>query len=198
MKIIALFNISFEHNIKADMFVRDSILRLRICFLGGSDISFEICKWPEAIDQYSPDRNEWKTRKRSDVVYTDKKSKAFPPIIVEIQNGVNENFIHRLTGYCLNTTAKHWAKPITVVFCIQHTTRELLHYFLRSKNKYYVIALEMTTVHTICMLFRIVKKLSDTNVSAMDTLSNDYGNVCEESTAYLKEILEAHKNDGID
>ncbi|KAI9269215.1 hypothetical protein BDA99DRAFT_345703 [Phascolomyces articulosus] len=80
----------------------------------------------EAFDQYLPGRTEWKPAKRSYAVYTTNKSKALPPIIIKVQNTVEERFICRLNEYCLNATTEFHKKPVVFVFSIKSTNKEVV------------------------------------------------------------------------
>ncbi|KAG2222407.1 hypothetical protein INT45_009419, partial [Circinella minor] len=236
---ILLFKLDHHHRPGSDLMSKWVLLDPAVI-----NLIVETVVGPEAVDEYSPDRTEWKTGKRPDVVYTAKKSKKLPPIVVEIQNGVDEPFICRLTQYCLNATAEHYWKPIAVVFCIRSTSNRVLSnahaskknqfmlrvpsypwakdcfllngysikQFIHENNLHPLVALTLFPTEqkqtlrdcprnndtTIQMLYRIAMNASDTQGSALSELSNDYNDVCKESTMYLNEVLEAMKKEEFD
>lgn len=57
--------------------------------------------------------------KRSDIVYAVKSYEIkYPPIIIEVQQTVNEQFIHRAISYCLSAYDKYKVNPIVLVFSL--------------------------------------------------------------------------------
>ena len=53
------------------------------------------------------------------------KQQSLPPIIVEIQNVVNDSFVLRLNEYCLNANDEYGRKPVSIVFSIKNTTKTI-------------------------------------------------------------------------
>ncbi|ORE11399.1 hypothetical protein BCV72DRAFT_326223, partial [Rhizopus microsporus var. microsporus] len=62
-----------------------------------------------------------------------------PPIVVEIQQVVNEVFIQRGIGYCLNTAKTYSQLSILLVFCVQSVQPASLRKdFLLNDNRPFV------------------------------------------------------------
>ncbi|KAG2197657.1 hypothetical protein INT47_002364, partial [Mucor saturninus] len=63
-------------------------------------------------DSYSVTPTEWADGSRSDMVYA---SNKFPPILIEVQYQVNQEFILRLIKYCSNIYMRYKSSPIALV-----------------------------------------------------------------------------------
>ncbi|KAI9262232.1 hypothetical protein BDA99DRAFT_71157 [Phascolomyces articulosus] len=77
------------------------------------------------IDKYFSAKSEWKSGKRSDMVFITRQQ-SLPAIIVEIQNAVNNSFVLKLNEYCLNANDEYGRKPVSIVFSIKNTTKTIL------------------------------------------------------------------------
>ncbi|KAI9299605.1 hypothetical protein BJ944DRAFT_245041, partial [Cunninghamella echinulata] len=110
----------------------EEIWRLKLPIRPGSDLSSKmllredyikniiisrVIKEVIAGDTYYVGPNEQIDKKMTDVVYLpyNKKSREFPPIIVEIQGKVDHFFMHRIMRYSLNLFEETKVLPIVVV-----------------------------------------------------------------------------------
>ncbi|KAG0937917.1 hypothetical protein G6F29_008452 [Rhizopus arrhizus] len=82
------------------------------------------------IDTYSNAATEWRNRTHCDVLYLPEilLRNSFPPILIEVQQNVNELFMRRLMMYSLNvvSTHVHSPLPIVLIFCINKVTPQAL------------------------------------------------------------------------
>lgn len=64
---------------------------------------------------------EWNNGSRSDILYMPRLpiQKSLPPILIEIQQVVNEAFMQRLINYSQNASNIYGNYPIALVFCIE-------------------------------------------------------------------------------
>ncbi|KAI7890660.1 uncharacterized protein EV154DRAFT_387163, partial [Mucor mucedo] len=63
-------------------------------------------------DSYSVAPTEWADGSRSDMVYA---SKIFPPILIEVQYHVDQEFMFRLLKYCSNVYFRYKEQPVVLV-----------------------------------------------------------------------------------
>ena len=82
------------------------------------------------IDTYSNAATEWRNGTRCDVLYLPEipLRNSLPPILIEVQQNVNELFMRRLMMYSLNvvSTHVHSPLPIVLIFCINKVTPQSL------------------------------------------------------------------------
>ncbi|KAG0162088.1 hypothetical protein DFQ30_003871, partial [Apophysomyces sp. BC1015] len=55
---------------------------------------------------------------RSDVLYMSNLPSSFPPVLIEVQNTINDLFLQRLVTYSLNVVKTYHALPVVLVFGI--------------------------------------------------------------------------------
>lgn len=74
-----------------------------------------------ATGQYMPSTCEWIDGKRADMIYSPimPPSNLLPPIIIEVQNVVDELFMHRLQKYCNHVYETFNIKPIALTICVK-------------------------------------------------------------------------------
>ncbi|GAA5799251.1 hypothetical protein HPULCUR_004661 [Helicostylum pulchrum] len=86
---------------------------------------------------YTLGRCEWANKTISDVLYLPTTSNL-PPVLVEIQNKVNEDFIRRAIKYCLSLGEEYGVQPIMLVFSIKGFANERLKSRLINTNNIYL------------------------------------------------------------
>jgi hypothetical protein len=86
---------------------------------------------------YTLGRCEWTNKTISDVLYLPTTS-AFPPVLVEIQNKVNENFIGRAIKYCISLKEEYGVLPIMLIFSVKGFANERLKSRFNSTNNSYL------------------------------------------------------------
>ncbi|KAI8094499.1 hypothetical protein BDF21DRAFT_323236, partial [Thamnidium elegans] len=87
---------------------------------------------------YYPHPTEWINCKNSDVLYVTDDNNASPPVLIEVQNVVDDAFLHHVVGYCGKVYEEHGAVPIVLVFVIKKlrdtimrkVTKDTTHSFL--------------------------------------------------------------------
>ncbi|KAG1441315.1 hypothetical protein G6F56_011539 [Rhizopus delemar] len=91
-----------------DLLKDPKIMNLIIRSLLGSNIP---------SDAYHVSQTEWSNGTRSDVVYAanHNKNEEFPPVIIEIQYMVNQEFIYRLINYASNAFDRYKVSPVILV-----------------------------------------------------------------------------------
>ncbi|KAI7854995.1 hypothetical protein BDC45DRAFT_440047, partial [Circinella umbellata] len=84
-----------------------------------------------AIDKYVAKDCEWIDGKRADALFVPHRdiSESLPPVIVEIQNIVDKEFMHRLSKYCHHIYDNYHQEPVALVICINNTQVELCKKF---------------------------------------------------------------------
>lgn len=86
---------------------------------------------------YTLGRCEWANKTVSDVLYLPLTPSTFPPILVEIQNKVDENFIGRAIKYCISLKEEYGVLPIMLIFSIKGFANERLKSrFTNTNNSY--------------------------------------------------------------
>lgn len=76
-------------------------------------------------DDYFVGNCEWRNGTRSDIVLEPKSSVDLPPIIVEIQHTVNNNFLKRAVGYCLQASSRFGVNPVLLIICVGKLNQEI-------------------------------------------------------------------------
>ncbi|CEP09835.1 hypothetical protein, partial, partial [Parasitella parasitica] len=69
---------------------------------------------------YTTSSAEWADGKRSDLLYTPKNGAKIdlPPILIEVQNRVDQKFMLRLINYCANVYDRYEVLPVVLVFVV--------------------------------------------------------------------------------
>ena len=75
----------------------------------------------EAVEHYTPRPTEWPDGTRSDVLYA-ADEKAFPPVLAEVQNVVNDEFMHRLVLYSEAVFKQYRSSPVVLILAIKDIT----------------------------------------------------------------------------
>ena len=74
----------------------------------------------EAINKYSCQNTGWFDGSRIDALYCpEHPSESQPLVLIEVQNVVDKNYIHRLQQYCTNIFSKYNTDPIALTFCVK-------------------------------------------------------------------------------
>lgn len=76
-------------------------------------------------DGYFVGNCEWRNRTRSDVVLEPKSSVDLRPIIIEVQSNVNNEFLKRAVGYCLQASSRFDVDPIMLIICVEKLNQEI-------------------------------------------------------------------------
>ncbi|KAI8147180.1 hypothetical protein BJV82DRAFT_598083 [Fennellomyces sp. T-0311] len=77
-------------------------------------------------NDYISSNNEWADGTRSDVVLEPKSNVLnLPPIIVEIQHRVSEDFIKRTIGYSLQAFKRYECGPVVLIICTSSLSTSL-------------------------------------------------------------------------
>ncbi|KAI8364982.1 hypothetical protein EDC96DRAFT_510047 [Choanephora cucurbitarum] len=92
-----------------------------------------------AVDQYLSQAPEWSTKRIfSNVLYSAIDAKQFPPIVIEVVDVANSNFLHQVVQYCEEVNLRYGAVPLVLIFVVErvqdditsNTTRHYKHPFL--------------------------------------------------------------------
>jgi hypothetical protein len=91
---------------------------------------------------YISGSTEWADGKRSDILYIprDEVTHDLPPILVEVQNHVDQRFMLRLINYCANVYDRYEVLPVVLVFVVEkfsNTTFE--ESFVEKANAPYIL-----------------------------------------------------------
>ncbi|ORX62725.1 hypothetical protein DM01DRAFT_1403177 [Hesseltinella vesiculosa] len=81
----------------------------------------------EAEDMYRTSPTEWFNGTRSDVLFTCDADPSMPPILIEVQQVVDDTFMRRLIGYCVSLEKQYSMLPIVLVFPIKSIRFEVLN-----------------------------------------------------------------------
>ncbi|KAG1167589.1 hypothetical protein G6F46_011503 [Rhizopus delemar] len=77
---------------------------------------------PEALSPYIARPTEWPDGSKSDILYAPSiVSASLPPVLVEIQFNINQNFIDRLLIYSSNVKKEFKIKPVVLIFGVGKT-----------------------------------------------------------------------------
>jgi hypothetical protein len=87
--------------------------------------------------QYTLGPYEWANKTISDVLYLPTTSNL-PPVLVEIQNKVNEDFIRRAIKSCLSLEKEYGVQPIILIFFIKGFANERLKSRFTNTNNIYL------------------------------------------------------------
>lgn len=89
-----------------------TIINMIVHQLLGSDIS---------NNAYISGSTEWADDKRSDAIYIPRNEVTgdLPPILVEVQNHVDQRFMLRLINYCVNVYERYEVLPVVLVFVVE-------------------------------------------------------------------------------
>ncbi|KAI9494230.1 hypothetical protein BDB00DRAFT_787278 [Zychaea mexicana] len=70
---------------------------------------------------YTTDDTEWPDRTRCDVLYVPKLAvqSSLPPVLIEVQQIVNNDFLRRAFRYAMNIIDKYDMRPVLLIFCVQ-------------------------------------------------------------------------------
>ncbi|ORX45673.1 hypothetical protein DM01DRAFT_1273465, partial [Hesseltinella vesiculosa] len=71
----------------------------------------------DTTDDYLLAESEWDNGTRSDVVMEPKSLEQLRPIIIEVQSRVDDQFINRAIGYCLQPQQRYKVRPILLIIC---------------------------------------------------------------------------------
>ncbi|KAI8393778.1 uncharacterized protein BYT42DRAFT_609548 [Radiomyces spectabilis] len=88
-----------------------------------------------ANNHYSPRPTVWPNGLNSDVLYATESSNDNPPVLVQIQYAVNNDFLHRVVGYCKEIFAEYGASPVVLVIAIHECSRQILNKASKIKSK---------------------------------------------------------------
>ncbi|KAI7854958.1 hypothetical protein BDC45DRAFT_535087 [Circinella umbellata] len=88
-----------------------------------------------AKDQYVQQGREWLDGKRTNILYIPvKPSSDMPPVIVEVQNTVDNSFIRRLQQYCSHVYNQQGdIDPVVLTLCVETVRTELANDFENSE-----------------------------------------------------------------
>ncbi|KAI8637514.1 hypothetical protein BD408DRAFT_447550 [Parasitella parasitica] len=89
----------------------------------------------KAIDQYRPRLTEWANGTKSDVLYATNNSKDMPPVLVEIQYAVDNNFLHRVVRYCEEIVTEYGVSPVVLVVAIHECSSQIMNKATKNKSK---------------------------------------------------------------
>ncbi|CEG80113.1 hypothetical protein RMATCC62417_14494 [Rhizopus microsporus] len=138
---------------------------------GDDKLSKIVLSSPTIIDQimkylldvapgaYISDNTEWSNGMRSDVLYVPRLSIScdFPPVLIEVQKLVDQNFMARLITYSINVFMRYKVHPIVLVFCVDKVCQAVMGTFEQSKTK--VNMFETTCYHWAKNCYLISNKI---------------------------------------
>jgi hypothetical protein len=84
---------------------------------------------------YTLGRYQWTNKTISDVVYLPK-TQAVPPILIEIQQKVDEHFLGRAIKYCLSLKEEYGVLPLMLIISIKGFSNEEIKAKLITNNHY--------------------------------------------------------------
>lgn len=88
-----------------------------------------------AKDKYKANPPEWINGTGSDVLFTcDENDSSLPPVLIEVQHVVDDNFMRRLLGYCISLEKQYGVLPIVLIFPISSIKFEVLNRIRKRKS----------------------------------------------------------------
>ncbi|KAI8047340.1 hypothetical protein BDF21DRAFT_352390, partial [Thamnidium elegans] len=85
---------------------------------------------------YTLGRCQWVNKTISDVVYLPK-IQSVPPVLIEIQQKVNEDFLSRVIKYCLSLKEEHGVLPVMLIISVKgFTNKDFLSQLVNNNNHY--------------------------------------------------------------
>ncbi|CAO3612760.1 unnamed protein product [Cunninghamella blakesleeana] len=87
----------------------------------------------EAANKYTPEPTKCIDGTHCDVLYSSNLYPSFPPVIVEVENKVNDDFIRRLMGHSLSVIKKYSMLPIVLIFSITFMRSDISQRMKKSK-----------------------------------------------------------------
>lgn len=81
----------------------------------------------DTVECYVSSPCKWIDGRHADVLYTSivSPSGALSPVIMEVQNVVDKQFIRRLIKYCSHVIDKYQVEPVALTICIKSATKEV-------------------------------------------------------------------------
>lgn len=86
---------------------------------------------------YINDNTEWSSSMRNNALYVPRLSisSSFPPVLIEVQKQVDQNFMARLITYFVNIFMRYKCYLFILVFCIDKVCQAVIDTFEQSKTK---------------------------------------------------------------
>ncbi|KAG1442278.1 hypothetical protein G6F55_013012 [Rhizopus delemar] len=104
----------------------------------------------KAIGHYWPRPTKGADRMKSDVLYATDNSKDMPPILVEIQYAVDNNFLHRVVRCCEEIVIEYGMSPVVLIIAIHECKSQIMN--KATKNKINLFAYGENTMDPIIAL----------------------------------------------
>ncbi|KAI8095965.1 hypothetical protein BDF21DRAFT_448096 [Thamnidium elegans] len=98
-------------------------------------------KGPNAVDEYSPQPTDWANATKSDVLYASDNTNSFPPILIEVQYNVDDNFLHRLVQYCEEANKQYSTEPVVLVFVINKIRDSVMSKTTKDRKQKFLLKL---------------------------------------------------------
>lgn len=91
---------------------------------------------------YISGSTEWADGKRSDVLYVPRNevTRDLPPVLIEVQNQVDQRFMLRLINYCANVYDRYEVLPVVLVFVVEKFSNTIFEEsFVEKANAPYIL-----------------------------------------------------------
>lgn len=105
----------------------------------------------KAVGNYWPRPTEWPNGTRSDVLYATENSEM-PPVLVEVQNVVDEKFIHRVVRYCEEVFCKYGTPPVVIIIAVNDCKNQVANRATKNKKTPFFLKLQSYPWAQKCLL----------------------------------------------
>ncbi|KAL0085777.1 hypothetical protein F4703DRAFT_1942379 [Phycomyces blakesleeanus] len=170
-----------------------------------------------AKDKYRANPPEWINGSISDVLFIcNEYDSTLPPVVIEVQHVVDDNFMRRLLGYCLSLEKQSGVLHIVLIFPISSIRFEIMNRIRKRKSDPLLIHypchpwvpscfifdrssleenLQQPLIPFVSLLYRLAQHHVGTTILDHDHIIDGFLSFSNEMKTRLEEVLHLQEND---